>query len=189
MQELHIRSQPQPCLCSRCGETASQQLRESLTLIARWRCVGNRATSYRHPQTRNCRSPWLASPPLRIALEDHGRVIQSDGRETCSLGELHVASRGSEVHMHKHFQFRCAQSMVQCSGMEKEHKPKLLSPIFSGGVRVFHVKGWGPKSSVCPLKPGKSNFLGGISQDFAGISRRRPKSLNEQKKFVFNFVA
>ena len=43
-----------------------------------------------------------------------------------------------------------------------EHKSKLLSPIFYGGVGVFHVKGWGPKSSVCPSKPGESNFFGGL---------------------------
>ena len=61
------------------------------------------------------------------------------------------------------------------SGTKKEHKPKLLSPdIFRWGrVGVFHVKGWGPKTSVCPSKLGKSNFFGGIS---AGISRGRPKN-------------
>ena len=42
------------------------------------------------------------------------------------------------------------------------------------------MKGWGPKSSVFPLKPGKSNFFGGKSRDFAGISRGRPKSLNKK---------
>ena len=46
--------------------------------------------------------------------------------------------------------------------------------------------GGGQKSSVCPSKPGKSNFFGGISRDFAGISRRCPKSLRK-KKFVFNY--
>ena len=66
------------------------------------------------------------------------------------------------------------------SGTKKEPKPKLLSPIFSGGRGVFHMNGWGPKSSVCPSKPGKSNFLGGISRDFAGISRRCPKSLRKK---------
>ena len=59
--------------------------------------------------------------------------------------------------------------------------------IFSGGVGVFHTKGWGPKSSVCPSKPGKSNFLGGISRDFAGISRGCPKSLRK-KSFGSIFV-
>ena len=59
---------------------------------------------------------------------------------------------------------------------------------FSGGVGVFHTKGWGPKSSVCPSKPGKSNFFGGISRDFAGISRGRPKSLGKKKVWVqFSF--
>ena len=57
--------------------------------------------------------------------------------------------------------------------------------IFSGRVGVLHMKGWGPKSSVCPLKPGKSNFFGGISRNFAGISRRCPKCL--RKKLVFDF--
>ena len=64
------------------------------------------------------------------------------------------------------------------SGTKKEHKPKLLSPIFFGGVGVLHVKGWGPKSSVCPSKPGKS------------ISRRCPKSLRNKSLcsiFVPNF--
>ena len=42
------------------------------------------------------------------------------------------------------------------------------------------MKGWGPKSSVCPSKPGKPNFFGGISRDFAGISRRRPKSSSKK---------
>ena len=62
----------------------------------------------------------------------------------------------------------------------KTSKPELSSSIFSGGVGVFHVHGWGPKNSVCPSKPGESNFLGGIFRDFAGISRRRPKSLRKK---------
>ena len=58
--------------------------------------------------------------------------------------------------------------------------------IFSGGVGVFHVKGWGPKSSVCLSKPGKSNFFGGTSRDFARISWRSPKSLRK-KSFCSTF--
>ena len=42
------------------------------------------------------------------------------------------------------------------------------------------MKGWGPKSSVCPSKPRESNFFGGISRDFAGISWKRPKSLRKK---------
>ena len=63
---------------------------------------------------------------------------------------------------------------------KRNPNPNFLVRIFSGGVRVFHLKGWGPKSSVCPSKPGKLNFFGGISRDFAGISRRRPKSLRKK---------
>ena len=72
------------------------------------------------------------------------------------------------------------------SGTGKEHKPKLLSPDIFGGVGVFHVKGWGAKSSVCPSKPGKSNVLGGISRDFARTSQRSPKS---SSKVCVQFLA
>ena len=29
---------------------------------------------------------------------------------------------------------------------------------------VLHVKGWGPKSSVCPSKPRETKLFGGISR-------------------------
>ena len=48
------------------------------------------------------------------------------------------------------------------------------------------MKGWRPKSSICSSKPRESNFFGGISRDFAGISRKRPKSLRK-KMFGFKF--
>ena len=38
--------------------------------------------------------------------------------------------------------------------------------IFSAGVGVFHMKGWGHKVRYVPSKPGKSNFFGGISLGF-----------------------
>ena len=69
------------------------------------------------------------------------------------------------------------------NGFEAQKKnPNLnfCARIFSGGVGVFHVKGWGPKSSVCPSKPRESNLFGGISRDFARISRKRPKSLRKK---------
>ena len=44
-------------------------------------------------------------------------------------------------------------------------------------------EGVGAKKFGMSSKPGKANVLGGISRDFAGISRRCPKSL--RKKFVF----
>ena len=63
---------------------------------------------------------------------------------------------------------------------KKSTNPNFRVPDIFGGVGVFHAKGWGPKSSACPSKPGKSNFFGGISHDFAGISRRCPKSLRRK---------
>ena len=65
-------------------------------------------------------------------------------------------------------------------GRKRNPNPNFLVRIFSGGVGVFHVNGWGPKSSIRPSKPGKSNFLGGISRDFAGMSRKCPKSLRKK---------
>ena len=65
-------------------------------------------------------------------------------------------------------------------GGKRNPNPNFLVRIFSSGVGVFHANGWGPKSSIRPSKPGKSNFLGGISRDFAGISRGRPKSLRKK---------
>ena len=38
------------------------------------------------------------------------------------------------------------------------------------------MKGWGPK-----VKPGKPNFLGGISRHFVGISPGHPKSLKNKR--------
>ena len=51
-------------------------------------------------------------------------------------------------------------------GRNGNPNPNFLVRISSGGVGVFHVNGWGPKSSVCPSKPRKTKLLGGISQDF-----------------------
>ena len=42
------------------------------------------------------------------------------------------------------------------------------------------MKGGGAKKFGMSLEPGKSNFFGGISRDFAGISQGRPKSLRNK---------
>ena len=65
-------------------------------------------------------------------------------------------------------------------GGKRNPNPNFLVRIFSSGVGVFHVNGRWPKSSIRPSKPGKSNFLGGISRDFAGKTRGRPKSLRKK---------
>ena len=65
-------------------------------------------------------------------------------------------------------------------GRKKNPNPNFSVRMFSGGVRVFHVKGWGPKSSVCPSKARETKLFAGISRDFAGISRGRPKSMRKR---------
>ena len=48
------------------------------------------------------------------------------------------------------------------------------------------MNGWGPKSSVCPSKPGKSNFfwrdIPGFCWDISAVPAKFEKT-----KFVFNF--
>ena len=46
-------------------------------------------------------------------------------------------------------------------GKEKEPKPKPFGSDILGWGGGLPREGWGPKSSVCPSKPGKSNFLAG----------------------------
>ena len=51
-------------------------------------------------------------------------------------------------------------------GRKRNPNPNFLVRIPSGRVGVFHVKGWGPKSSVCHSKPRETKLFGGISRDF-----------------------
>ena len=70
--------------------------------------------------------------------------------------------------------------VVNVEGGKTQHKKKVRLPtvpifqarkrnpnlnflvrIFSGGVGVFHVKGWGAKSSVCPSNQGNQTLLAG----------------------------
>ena len=71
----------------------------------------------------------------------------------------------------------------------RQKMSNIFSTLFDNfrAAPVFRpLLGGSERSSACPSKPGKSNFLGGISQDFAGISRRCPKSLRKSK-FVFDY--
>ena len=44
-------------------------------------------------------------------------------------------------------------------GRKRIPNPNFLVWISSGGVGVFHVKGWGPKSSVCPRERGNRGLV------------------------------
>ena len=57
--------------------------------------------------------------------------------------------------------------------------PNFWVRISSGGVGVFHVKGWGSKSSACPSKPRRTKLFGGMPWDLAGISGGCPKCLRK----------
>ena len=75
-------------------------------------------------------------------------------------------------------------SNFRIQARKRNPNPNFLVRISSVRVGVFRVNGWGPNSSVCGSKPSETKLLGGISQDFGGISRKRPKGL--RKKIVFN---
>ena len=47
-----------------------------------------------------------------------------------------------------------------CQARKKSTNPNFRVWIFSGGVGVFHVKGWGPKSSIRPSKPREIKLFG-----------------------------
>ena len=68
---------------------------------------------------------------------------------------------------------------------EKEAQTQTFgSGYLSGGMEVFRVKGWGPKSSVLPSKPRETNFFFcRISRDFTGIPEGHPNSLIKQTLF------
>ena len=70
---------------------------------------------------------------------------------------------------------------------EKSTNPNFWVRIFTGGVGVFHMKGWGQKSSVHPSKPGRSNFFGGISEILLGY----PGSVRKvwEKKVCVQFLS
>ena len=61
-------------------------------------------------------------------------------------------------------------------GRKRNPNLNFLVRIFSGGVGVFHVKGWGPKSSVCPSKPRETKLfwrgIPGFSPGYPGGARK-----------------
>ena len=73
--------------------------------------------------------------------------------------------------------------MVGAQARKKEAKPNFLVRISSGGVGVFHLKGWGPRSSACPSKPRETKFL----RDIPGFLERYPggaRKVREKKVCV-----
>ena len=72
------------------------------------------------------------------------------------------------------------KNLTTYSGKKKEPKPKLFRPDIFGWGGGLPREGVGAKKFGTSLEPGKPNFFGGISRDFAGISRRCPKSLRKK---------
>ena len=66
------------------------------------------------------------------------------------------------------------------AGKKKEPKSKLFGPDISGWGGGLPREGVGAEKFGMSLETGKPTFFGGISQDFAGISRRCPKTLRNK---------
>ena len=63
--------------------------------------------------------------------------------------------------------------------------PPFLGPDIFGWVGVFHVKGWRPKSSVCPSKPRQTKLFWWDIPEFCRDILGAPEKF-VKKKFVFN---
>ena len=108
----------------------------------------------------------------------------------CDLHYVSAIPRRAKIHSKLKALLTKPEGETLANSQARKTNPNLnfWARILSSGVGVFHTKGWGPKSSVCPSKPGKSNFFGGISRDFAGISRQNPRKVWEKKVWVqFSF--
>ena len=104
-----------------------------------------------------------ANPPAPYSIKESPNLEIAQHCQLC-FGSLSQKGPKQSVRRGYHQSF----AQPDFSARKKSTNPNFRVWIFSGGVGVFHVKGWGPKSSACPSKPGKSNFFGGISRDFAG---------------------
>ena len=71
---------------------------------------------------------------------------------------------------------------------KRNPNPNFLVRISSAGVGVFHVKGWGPKSSVCPSDSFETQGYQTFWRDIPGFCRDIPGAPEkfEKKMFVFN---
>ena len=67
----------------------------------------------------------------------------------------------------------------------RQEKGSQVAGLSSGGVGVFHVKGWRPKSSVCPLKPKEPKLICGISGSLCSDLPGMPEKF-EKIVFVLN---
>ena len=67
---------------------------------------------------------------------------------------------------------------------KRNPNPNALVRISSGRVGVFHVKWWGPESSVCSSQPRETKLSDGISRDFCRDIPGVPEKFEEEKVSV-----
>ena len=92
-------------------------------------------------------------------------VIENQEEIQHFLGWEGGGSRGTKI-VNKTFVNKLAFPKDD-QGRKMNPNPNFLVRIFSGGVGVFRVKGWAPKSSVCPSKARETKHFAVISRGFA----------------------
>ena len=112
---------------------------------------------------------------LHIPLQNRAKSLSLNSHTAQILKyRLHVNLKGHIYYVSLDPQLLKSQ-LFESQGRKKNPNPNFLIRIFSGGVGVFHVEGWGPKSSVCPSKPRETKLFGGISRILPGYPRNARK--------------
>ena len=108
----------------------------------------------RNPGVHNILSTeFWASPPTFQNSPTCGQRLHQISRNIIKIGTPDCGyERGPQlVYMDKNV----VDTWISLMDGKKSTNPNFSVRILSGGVGVFHVKGWGPKSSICPSKPRK----------------------------------
>ena len=109
------------------------------------------------------------------------------------MGAIFAPTRFSLVRISIRDLVADGKSLVRTSGVGDGGEnsiltnPNFLVRISSGGVGVFHVKEWGPKSSVGPSTPRETRIFGGMSREFGQDVPEMPQKF--EKKNCVQFLS
>ena len=154
--------------------TTKKSSEESIPETASVLCVCVCACPFPHKCPLFEQSVWVPAPVANYTVQrSESSYLATDGSTTCGEGCF----------------FSSLSFLLQIQASKKRStNPNVWVRISSEGVGVFHVNGWGPKSSVCPSKLRESQLLGGICQDFCRDIPGWPEKF-KKKKVCVQFLA